>query len=241
MLQQSYYPPYNNTCSGTPTLAMSNPMKTSCTGTKFVANTTLVDATFGNFRMSLCTAPITSPTGPPQFMLSQVPPGSSTQCFAGTELLTLESGDMKAMSDADVADRVLVYSKERGFTYSPIIALPHPANDEPAFFAHVQMLSGNDIKMTRDHLVLAGKCGSALSGKSLTKAYALRVGDCLATVARAEDKIFAGACAEERQPVREGEDEIVAVDVQRGTGIYTVVRPRRRALSHTSYFILHTL
>lgn len=100
-----------------------------------------------------------------------------------------------------VGDRVLSYSpKTETFGYSAIIAVPHKANDIAAKFEHIVLASGNDVKMTSDHLVQSGSCDAKAQ---LTYASEVKVGDCLQTV--------------------EGRDVVTAKTQVQEKGIYTVV------------------
>lgn len=132
-----------------------------------------------------------------------VPASSSNSCFAGSEALTLESGRTVTMEEVQVGDRVLVASKEdlsRTY-YSPVIVVPHPLNSEKASFVRLTTESGRDIKMTADHLVMAGACGAT---PSLLQAGSLPMGACLHTVT--------------------GQDAIKSIVIlPESTGVYTVV------------------
>jgi len=85
------------------------------------------------------------------------------------------------------------------FGYSPVIAVPHAANSIKATFAQISTVSGRDIKMTPDHLVLGGTCVSP----SLVQAGSLKTGDCVQTVS--------------------GSETIASVTTVAAEGIYTVV------------------
>jgi len=128
-------------------------------------------------------------------------PTAAKSCFAGSETMQMESGEIKQISHAQIGDRVLVFSTEKAtFAYSDIIAIPHATNEAPATFSHITTVSGNDIKMTVDHLVLAGVCGN---NAELVQASSVRVGECVHTVT--------------------GEEAVVSNVQVAGKGVYTIV------------------
>jgi len=201
-------------CSGTSVSYTSYATSTTCTGTS-----TLV-AGSGFTTYSSCT-PIATATAPnpasafavagvtnfQQTCLAAAPPPpassptKSNSCFAGSETLEHESGDIKPISQAKVGDRVLSYSpKTETFAFSNIIAVPHKANDISATFEHISLESGNDIKLTPDHLIYSGTCDAKAQ---LTYASNVRVGDCLQTV--------------------QGREMVVSKTQVQSQGIYTVV------------------
>ena len=84
--------------------------------------------------------------------------------------------------------------------------MPHKQNKVHATFAHISTSSGKDIKLTPDHLILSGRCGSLSSAGSgaLVRAADLQLKSCVKTV--------------------DGEEEVVTVNFVSGQeGIYTVV------------------
>jgi predicted extracellular nuclease len=123
-------------------------------------------------------------------------------CFAGSETLHLESGEVKAISDVRVGDRVLAADAAGRTSYSDVVFVPHMANSGDALFTHIITTSGRDIKMTPSHIILAGPCHSSAS-LPLTYASSVSVGDCVMTVS--------------------GEDMVSTVETVQGKGLYTVV------------------
>jgi len=112
------------------------------------------------------------------------PAASSSACFAGSETVTLASGEVKSISAVQIGDEIAVASMDGSFIgYSAVIAVPHAANAIQAAFAQIVTESGRDIKMTADHLVLGGSCMGSLS---LVQAGSLKVGECVQTVSGAE-------------------------------------------------------
>jgi Hint module len=133
------------------------------------------------------------------------PPTSSSAdkaCFAGSETLHLESGEVRAISDVRVGDRVLSADAAGRTSYSDVVYVPHRANSDDALFTHITTASGRDIKMTPSHIILAGPCHSSAS-LPLTCASSVSVGDCVMTVS--------------------GEDMVSTVEIVQGKGMYTVV------------------
>ena len=123
-------------------------------------------------------------------------------CFAGSETLYMESGDVKAISDVRVGDRVLSADAAGRTSYSDVVFVPHRANSDDALFTHITTASGRDIKMTSSHIILAGSCRSSAS-LPLTYASSVSVGDCVMTVS--------------------GKDMVSTVETVQGKGLYTVV------------------
>ena len=127
---------------------------------------------------------------------------STKSCFAGSETLHLESGEVRAISDVRVGDRVLSADAAGRTSYSDVMVVPHRANSDDALFSHISTATGRDIKMTPSHIILAGPCHSSAS-LPLTYASSVSVGDCVMTVS--------------------GEDMVSTVATVQGKGLYTVV------------------
>ena len=125
---------------------------------------------------------------------------SSGGCFSGSETLSLKSGEIVTMNQVQVGDIVMVASKDRKISFSPVIVIPHPVNADETEFVKLKTESGRDIKMTPIHLVMGGICGNI---HSLKEANSLRVNDCVSTI--------------------DGEEIITDKTSMLGNGIYTVV------------------
>ena len=123
-------------------------------------------------------------------------------CFDGSETLHLESGEVRAISNVRVGDRVLSADAAGRTSYSDVVYVPHRANSDDALFTHITTTSGRDIKMTPSHIILAGPCHSS-APLPLTYASLVSVGDCVMTVS--------------------GEDMVSTVETVQGKGLYTVV------------------
>jgi Hint module len=123
-------------------------------------------------------------------------------CFAGSETLRLESGELRVISNVRVGDRVLSADAAGRTSYSDVVYVPHGANSDDALFTHITTASGRDIKMSPSHIILAGPCHSSAS-LPLTYASSLSMGDCVMKVS--------------------GEDMVSTVETVQGKGLYTVV------------------
>ena len=123
-------------------------------------------------------------------------------CFAGSETLHLESGEVKSISDIRVGERVLAADAAGQTSYSDVVFVPHGANNDVALFTHITTASGRDIKMTPSHIILAGPCHS-IGPLPLSYASSVSVGDCVMTVS--------------------GKDVVSTVETVQGKGLYTVV------------------
>ena len=126
---------------------------------------------------------------------------SAGACFAGTEQVTLESGDAKAMADVRVGDRVLSVNAKGEAVFSDVVYVPHGPNHHPTTFVQIGTESGRDLKMTTNHILPAGAC--ALPSLPLVAAASIAVGDCVQTVS--------------------GREQVVSVGKVEGQGIYTIV------------------
>ena len=131
-------------------------------------------------------------------------------CFAGSETVLLESGDVRALSDIRIGDRILTAKGDGETLYSSVVFIPHAANKESTILTHISTLKGHDLRMTDNHILPAGVCGTSLVHTSnhplslpLVYASKIAVGDCVRTVS--------------------GEDVVVKVESVRAEGVYTIV------------------
>lgn len=221
----SMIPTFSPTC--TPSLAPSQPTPspTSATPTQMpsaapTGPTMMPTASpTGPTMMPTATPTTTSPT---PFPTSSVPSSASPTlnptavptdlpkfttetrraCFAGTETVTLESGDFRPISDVKIGDRVLAANSGGEAKFSDVIFVPHSTNTEFATFAQISTVGGRDIKMTQNHILPSGVCGST-SSMPLVYASQVSVGDCILTVS--------------------GEERVSKVISVHGEGVYTVV------------------
>ena len=126
---------------------------------------------------------------------------SSASCFAGTELLQLESGDAVPLARVQVGDRVLSVNTQGEAVYSDVVYVPHGSNRERATFTLLATESGRDLKMTLDHILPVGSC--SLPSLPLVAAAQATIGDCVQTVA--------------------GREKVVAIDTVEAEGVYTII------------------
>ena len=126
---------------------------------------------------------------------------AANACFAGSEMMTLESGEVKTMEDIEVGDRVLTINAKGEQVYSDVAYLPHGKNQKETTFAVISTESGRDVKMTMNHILPAGAC--SLSTLPSIVASKVAVGDCVQTVS--------------------GREQVVSVGQAEGKGIYTVI------------------
>jgi Hint module len=128
--------------------------------------------------------------------------GLMKSCFAGSETVTMESGDIVLISEVRAGDRVLAADSLRRTLYSDVVFVPHAENKEKAVFTRITTTQGRDIKMTPSHIIPAGAC---VSTTPLPDIYAssVTVGDCIMTVS--------------------GMEEVSAVETVQGQGLYTIV------------------
>ena len=59
------------------------------------------------------------------------PPGS---CFHGDGTVLLESGKSKRLSELSLGERIKTNDGRGGFSFNPVLTLPHANNTEPAAF-----------------------------------------------------------------------------------------------------------
>jgi hypothetical protein len=123
-------------------------------------------------------------------------------CFAGSETVSLESGETKLISEVRAGDRVLAADASRQTVFSEVVFVPHGSNVDNSYFTHITTTHGRDIKMTHSHILPAGACKST---SPLPDVYAssVTVGDCIMTAS--------------------GMDEVSAVEIVQGQGLYTIV------------------
>ena len=147
------------------------------------------------------------PTYSPTTAPPQAPPTRSptnvlkNACFAGSELVTLESGD-KQMSEVQMGDRILTVNNKGEQVFSDVVFVPHGANEERTTFTVVTTDGGRDLKMTTNHFLPAGACATP-STLSVIAASQVKVGDCVQTVS--------------------GREQVVSIKKVEGKGIYTII------------------
>lgn len=124
-------------------------------------------------------------------------------CFAGSESILLESGDMKLMQDIRVGDRVQVSSNDGRLFFSDVIFLPHGNNQKLSHFIELETNVGS-LKVTEKHLVrVSSDCSSTNNEFELVYAENIEIGQCLDHV--------------------EGKTKVINTQLTKATGIYTII------------------
>jgi len=113
----------------------------------------------------------------------------------------MESGETQTIASVRVGDRILAADAQGRTSFSPIVALPHKPNNLASTLSHITTEQGRDIKLSADHLILGGVCGTPLT---LVEAGSIAPGACMMTV-------------DGEEPVRSNED------TSSQAGLYTVV------------------
>merc|ERR1711871_516453 len=93
-------------------------------------------------------------------------------CFAGSEMVHLETGESIPIEQVQVGDRIQVVSAN-GMEFADVVYLPHDKNAVEASFVQIESTGGKAIRMTPDHFILAGECDVTLT---LIPAKAVHVG-----------------------------------------------------------------
>lgn len=124
-------------------------------------------------------------------------------CFAGSEMVTLQSGVSKPIADVVVGDRVLAANAQGALRFSDVIAVPHAKNNDRVVFNEISLANGADIRMTGEHLLpVAASCGVD-AVFTVTAAKDVAVESCVMTI--------------------DGQSSVVSNNKVAGSGIYTIV------------------
>jgi intein/homing endonuclease len=99
-----------------------------------------------------------------------------------------------------VGDRVLAADASGKVSFADVIAVPHPKNSIVAYVIEVTTSSGRSLKMTPDHMIIAGSCGGPMR---VVRADNVLVGSCVSTV--------------------EGSEVVSSTSLQSSSGLYTIV------------------
>jgi hypothetical protein len=119
-------------------------------------------------------------------------PKGKVHCFAGTEVVTLENGELRAMYEVKLGDSILSVDARTGLSkYSKVIALPHVANADRAQFTRLVTASGKDIKLTADHLISCEATCDSNKQPTLMLASEVTEDMCLVHVEHGFDKVTA--------------------------------------------------
>jgi hypothetical protein len=126
--------------------------------------------------------PTPKPTPGPTPGPTNIQPFSASSCFAGSESVTLESGESIAISSVTVGDRVLAADTSGKALFAEVVYIPHGGNSERTQFVNL-ITENKNLKMTKNHILPGGVCGSTLS---LVYASEVSIGDCIQTVSGQE-------------------------------------------------------
>jgi len=130
------------------------------------------------------------------------PPGS---CFHGDGTVLLESGTSKRLSELSLGERIKTNDGRGGFSFNPVLTLPHANNTEPAAFITLTTETGKKVDMTSDHFI--PKCN-----QEQVTVGALVVGDCLLTVDGKETLIEISSTAKYGVFTAITQDKFIVVD-----------------------------
>jgi len=67
--------------------------------------------------------------------------------------LLLESGATKKFSELALGERIKTSDGRGGFSFNPVLTLPHKNNTEPAAFVALTTETGKKVDMTSDHII----------------------------------------------------------------------------------------
>lgn len=112
----------------------------------------------------------------------------------------MQNGVVKPISEIQVGDVVLAADASGKTSFSSVVYVPHGANDYSVNFVQITTSGLHDVKMTLNHIIPAGLCGSALP---LVYASKVSAGDCIMTVT--------------------GQEVVDSVSIVQGKGVYTIV------------------
>ena len=125
---------------------------------------------------------------------------SSKVCFAGSETVAMEFGEVVPISSVRVGDRILAANAAGELSFSDVIAVPHAENSIDANFIQIGTTDGKSLKLTPEHLIPAGSCDSNFD---IIPAGEVVIGSCLRTI--------------------DGFEVVNSIELVKSSGIYTVV------------------
>lgn len=100
-----------------------------------------------------------------------------------------------------IGDVIQVVAADGSLKFSEVVFLPHCPNTKRTTFSELTLVSGNSLRATPAHLVMAGVCGTGAF--TLTAMTDISKGSCVQTAS--------------------GEDAVTAIGLVIDYGIYTVV------------------
>jgi hypothetical protein len=126
-------------------------------------------------------------------------------CFHGDSTVLLESGSTKRLSELSLGERIKTSDGQGGFSFNPVLTLPHANNTEPAAFLTLTTETGKKVDMTSDHFI--PKCD-----QEQVTAGELVVGDCLHTVDGKETLMEISSTAKNGVFTAITQDKFIVVD-----------------------------
>ena len=112
-------------------------------------------------------------------------------CFAGSEIVLLESGARIFVQDVNVGDRVLSADRQGHIKFSPIISIPHAENNLKAVFHEITTVSGYQVRMSPRHIIPVGLCDDdGQTSLPLVTALQAEVGLCIYNWKGAKEQIM---------------------------------------------------
>jgi len=126
-------------------------------------------------------------------------------CFHGDGTVLLESGSKKRLSELGLGERIKTSDGRGGFSFNPVLTLPHANNTEPATFLTLTTETGKKVDMTSDHYI--PKCN-----QEQVTAGELVIGDCLLTADGKETLVEISSAAKNGVFTAVTQDMFVVVD-----------------------------
>lgn len=175
-----------------PTITPSSASRMPASPTNAPSVSPTVPTSLPSLRPSSPTASPTSvPTSAPASNPSPSSSSSGSQCFAANESIEMASGELKAIASVRVGDEVVGMDNTGMLKTSPVVAVPHAANDKLTSFTEIRTVAGRTITLTPNHLLLVHKSATrggaqrrceqlqGLSAFRLLAAREVSAGDCL--------------------------------------------------------------
>jgi len=107
----------------------------------------------------------------------------------GRVQLFSESNETRSAHELEIGDRVLAYSKEKGFHASPVVSILNRDLIATREFVRVTTSQGSRVSLTAEHGVYSGRCSDAGESWTEKRADALSTGDCVKMAHGGEDRI----------------------------------------------------
>eukprot|EP00466_Bigelowiella_natans_P011893 jgi/Bigna1/90773/estExt_fgenesh1_pg.C_790013 len=131
-------------------------------------------------------------------------------CFSGSSMLTLKSGEKKAIKDITIGESVVVTAEDGSLTHGKVVFLPHTkGNNHKIRFLELTTNKASRIQLSRKHLILANDCGKD-SKFELYHASDVTLAMCLSGV--------------------DGPEKVIQIGRFRGEGIYSVITDHSHGL-----------